>query len=105
VGGRKITLGNGLEALISKKIHSKDIPLLISPSFLREYNCGQIDISSLYRRNSEWCVAIVEVKSKNCISNSQRLRLKRSGELISHILDCPITYFLATSQKILCQIS
>jgi hypothetical protein len=105
VGGSKLAIGAAAEAELSKKVHIKGVPILISSSLLREFGCGQIDVSMLYKNSSgENCVAIFEVKSSEAVSAKQIGRLKMSAEFISTILDCPASCFLATGRNILCQI-
>ena len=75
--------GEKFELDVSRNIHSKNTPVLISSKLLRRYNCGQIDIC-LYDQE----LIIYELKL-NCrqISGRQYSRLMASQRLLASLLD------------------
>ncbi len=75
--------GNLLEKELSEKLHSAHVPFLISSLVLRNYECGQVDVS--YLKND--CIYLIEAKNGGEINHKQYFRLKKSGELVSKILD------------------
>jgi len=81
---KNISRGDELEKNLSKIIHDKYIPVLISSHFLRSKNCGQIDIS-VFRKGK---LVLYEVKNTpECISFKQRRRLNQSLELLCHVFN------------------
>ena len=77
--------GIELELHRSKNIHEAGIPILVSPIFLRNLGCGQIDIA-IYRNSK---ILLYEVKSnKNMLTKRQINRLKQSGVVLSEVLGC-----------------
>lgn len=78
--------GLKVELELSKKLHNKNIPFLISSQFLRSFGCGQVDIAYL----SKGRLVLVESKSGGGASGKQFKRLRASQELLSKVLDYPV---------------
>ena len=76
------------ELELSKSLHSKHIPVLISPKFLRERGCGQVDIAYYTGRE----IKLTEVKHRDScgLSWKQRTRLKNSVELVCKFFTSPV---------------
>ena len=83
-------IGEEFERGLSKVIHSKKIPVLISSKLLREYKCGQVDIAYV-EKNS---LKLIEAKSSGIgvlsMQKSQRKRLNRSAALLNSLLGIPV---------------
>lgn len=62
---------------------------MVSASFLRRYECGQIDAAVIIKNNKEHYLKVIEAKSSMFASKSQVRRLYRSVELISKFLNIP----------------
>lgn len=81
-----IVKGDALESLISSKIHQRYCPLLVSPTLLRRYGAGQIDVALIDQKKGVF--TLYECKAQlSFISSKQQLRLMNSLELISSILN------------------
>ncbi len=75
--------GDALEGSWSLKVHANSLPLLVSSLILREYGCGQIDVSCILN-DTVYCF---EVKSSGYVSRKQLSRLRKSSELLGIVLD------------------
>jgi len=86
------------EKELSRVFHknSEGTPILVSPLFLRDKNCGQLD---LVRLNKIKTIEVMEVKSSRWVSKQQQLRIRRSCQLLGHILKRPISLYFALCQK------
>ncbi|MBF0300790.1 MAG: hypothetical protein HQK51_18925 [Oligoflexia bacterium] len=95
-----ISLGNQIERDFSKTFHQKGIPILVSPLFLRDYGCGQIDFCRMnINKNGEMSAQLVEIKSSSNLSRKQYLRIKKSINLLSQILSIPVFFTFETRDK------
>lgn len=92
-----------LEIHFSKAVHSNSIPLLISAHFLRSRNCGQVDLASFKKEKSGIRIELFEVKRGGNLSEKQRIRLRRSGALLSMIFDCSVRSQVLTSMTSKCR--
>jgi len=75
------------EILQTKYYHSLGTPFLVSPLVLRSHGLGQIDLAYLKKKNSTWQLHIIEVKTKTVPSHSQWLRLLKSQDYLSKVLE------------------
>ena len=82
--------GDTCERLASSLTHKAGLPILIAPDFLRRMGCGQIDLCII---NKEKEGKIYELKSYGALSPRQRLRVIRSGFLLSRILGVNVDCF------------
>jgi hypothetical protein len=87
--------GLSLELIISTKYHKRGIPLLVSPLYLREMGCGQIDIAYIVKNK----VFIHEIKSNGLISELQIQRIKAASFLIAEILKLPVIRFITRPNR------
>ncbi len=84
-GLKSTSKGESLEKYNSIIIHKSGTPLLVSSLILREFNCGQVDISIFYKNQ----IHIFEVKCKpEAITKKQRARLMQSLEFIASVFEC-----------------
>ena len=78
------------ERKLSAYYHGRYTPVLISPKLLRDYGCGQVDIS--YIENQQ--IILVEAKSSilgiKSYYKKQKNRLVRSASLIQSLIDIPV---------------
>ena len=85
----KSTFGLKQEILASQTFHLEGIPLLVSPTLLRERFMGQIDLSRLKKDREGWLIEIAEVKSSSIghenFLRGQRARLFESANFLSGI--------------------
>jgi len=80
--------GDILEAQASKYFHRECVPALVSSLILRSKNLGQIDIAYLERDHKKtWVLKIVETKSSVYPSRSQMMRLRRTQDYLSRLLE------------------
>ncbi len=80
--------GDILEAQASKYFHRECVPALVSSLILRSKNLGQIDVAYLERDfKKSWVLRIVETKSSQYPSRSQMMRLRRTQDYLSRLLD------------------
>ncbi|RPJ70938.1 MAG: hypothetical protein EHM20_15045 [Alphaproteobacteria bacterium] len=79
--------GDKFEKDFSLHTHRVQVPVLISSQLLRSVNAGQIDVAGLVRKNKSWVLYLVELKSSIYPSAIQWLRLKRSQDYLSKVLD------------------
>ena len=79
--------GDRLEKSLSVLIHKTYLPVLISSKVLRSLNAGQIDLAGLSKNNKSWVLNLFEVKSSRYPSKQQWIRLLRSQEYLSKILE------------------
>lgn len=82
--------GKNLEKKMSEKIHAKELPVLISPQFLRDRRMGQIDLAILLKNNKEKLLTIYEVKSSMNVALWQRRRLLDSSHYIGLLLNAGV---------------
>ncbi len=79
--------GVALESELSKVIHRRCIPVLVSSRLLRSIGCGQIDICGHYGNS----LIIYEVKHKpEAMTQQQRARLNQSLEFLCHVFDSEV---------------
>lgn len=80
--------GDILEAQASKYFHRECVPALVSSLILRSKNLGQIDVAYLERDHKKsWVLKIVETKSSMYPSRSQMMRLRRTQDYLSRLLE------------------
>lgn len=84
--------GQSLEEEKSKIIHEKGLPILVSPTFLRDRFVGQCDIVKMEKSGQHKWITIYEVKSSGVIGLTQKKRLYGSCQLLSCLFNCP-TFF------------
>ena len=79
--------GHHLERVSSNKLPKDSVCLLISPQFLRERNCGQIDLSFFHKN----ILYLLELKSSpSKINYIQKRRLENSATLLGELFNCPV---------------
>ena len=92
--------GDTLESRFSKNFHKNGVPFLVSPLLLRSQNLGQIDVALLEKNSSKlWFVRIVELKSCQALSKRQYLRLKKTQDYLSRVLDIEVKLEVNFCQK------
>jgi hypothetical protein len=82
--------GDMLESELSVVFHQniRCVPALISSLVLRSQNLGQIDIAFLEKNNKKkWVLKIIETKFSQFPCRMQLMRLKRSQDYLSKVLD------------------
>ncbi len=79
--------GDRFEKEFSLIAHRGHLPVLISSQLLRSMNAGQIDVAGLTRKNKSWVLCLFELKSCHYPSVNQWIRLKRSQDYLSRVLD------------------
>lgn len=79
--------GEKWEILQTRYYHSLGTPFLVSPLVLRSHGLGQIDVAYIEKKNSAWQLRIIEVKTKTVPSKSQWLRLLKSQNYLSKVLE------------------
>ena len=80
--------GDLLESDYSEYFHQKGVPALISSMLLRSQNLGQIDIAYLKKNlQKKWILTIIETKFSQYPSRQQMMRLRRTQDYLSRILD------------------
>lgn len=71
----------------SVSFHAEGVPLLVSPSLLRQRFLGQIDLARLRKDRAGWLVEIAEVKSSETgtekMLQGQRRRLFGAQKFLS----------------------
>lgn len=81
------TKGVEFERMVSRLLHKKGVPLLLSDLVLRSYNLGQVDVSLVMPNQTE----LYECKNHNFpISAKQNKRLHDTGLFISCVLDSSV---------------
>jgi hypothetical protein len=82
----KKTKGDILESQASLVFHQKGIPVLVSPKYLREKGCGQVDVCRIVEERGDQLIEILEVKTEiEIISPNQHQRLRKSSQLLSEV--------------------
>jgi hypothetical protein len=80
--------GDILESQVSKYFHRECVPTLVSSVVLRSKNLGQIDIACLEKdHNKAWVLKIVETKYSRYPSKFQIMRLRRTQDYLSRLLE------------------
>ena len=80
--------GDILESSKSQFFHQKGVPTLVSSLLLRSQNLGQIDIAYLEKKaNKSWVLRIIESKSSMYPSHIQMMRLRKTQDYLSKVLD------------------
>lgn len=80
--------GDILEAQASKYFHRESVPALVSTLILRSQNLGQIDIAYLEKDHKQsWVLKIVETKYSRYPSKFQMMRLRRTQDYLSRLLE------------------
>lgn len=80
--------GDMLESDLSLKFHHQGVPALISSALLRSLNLGQVDIVYLERNHSrKWVIKIIETKFSQYPSQQQMMRLRRTQDYLSRVLE------------------
>lgn len=72
------------------------IPLLIQPRAIRILGGGQVDYCFIRNKN----VFLIESKYSLILSQRQKIRLKKSANLISSILEYPVYLYLFVRGKV-----
>lgn len=67
---------------MSRLVHGKQLPVLVSPLFLREREMGQVDLVGLVKNNDGLCLNVYEVKSSSYIALWQKRRLLHSSHFL-----------------------
>lgn len=93
-------IGNGFEANISYLFHQQGIPLLVDQAILRKRDAGQIDLARISKIQNSEVIEICEVKVNSDLSFKQKMRLRRSQEFLSLILERVCTFKLMRQEKI-----
>ncbi len=75
--------GESFELETSKIIHKEGIPFLISSYVLRDFGCGQVDLC-VVKNNS---IYLYELKSAGILSKKQNIRLNKSADFLSALLE------------------
>lgn len=82
--------GELFERELSKKLHQKHTPVLISSKLLRRLGCGQVDVSYV----AAGAIILVEAKSSLIgvvsMKKSQVRRLLRTARLLQNLLDLSV---------------
>lgn len=78
-------LGLSFECHLSEVFHSKGIPLLISPIFLRQKGLGQVDLARIFQGKVE----LWEVKHSPIITRVQMMRLRGAANYLARIFARP----------------
>jgi hypothetical protein len=80
--------GDMLESRVSEELHKKGVPALISSVVLRSLNLGQIDVAYLeLNQQKKWVLKIIETKFSLYPSKMQMLRLLRTQDYLSRVLE------------------
>ena len=80
--------GDMLEANLSAKFHKQGVPALISSVVLRSLNLGQVDIVYLEKNPTHnWVLKIIETKFSQYPSPMQMIRLRRTQDYLSRVLE------------------
>lgn len=80
--------GDIAESSHSLTLHQKGVPALVSSLVLRSQNLGQIDIAYLEKNSKKaWVLKIVEMKSSVYPSQMQLIRLRKTQDYLSRVLD------------------
>lgn len=84
--------GDMLEASASKYFHKTCVPALVSSLVLRSKNLGQIDVAYLEKsylkdKKTPWVLKIVETKSSVYPSRGQMMRLRKTQDYLSRVLE------------------
>ena len=81
-------MGDEYEQIISKEMHEKYMPVLLSPLLLRRLGAGQVDLAYLDNSSREEKIVLLEIKkNKQFFSGGQRRRLGRSQDLVASIFE------------------
>ncbi len=81
---KSLSKAQAFEQEVSLVLHQRFYPVLVSPLVLRDFRCGQIDISFI----KNGCLHIGELKSgQSILSLDQKRRLKRTQQFLTSILD------------------
>ena len=82
-------LGEVGESLVSDRFHKQGVPLLVSPVFLRQRGCGQIDVARFINKGvGQWHLEVAEVKCgerEEVLPHRQKQRLRKSVSLLSSL--------------------
>lgn len=80
--------GDILELETSRIYHQHGVPALISSLVLRSHNLGQIDIAYLEKNKKQsWVLVILETKSSMYPGRTQIMRLRRTQDYLSRLLE------------------
>lgn len=80
--------GDILESDYTKEMHQLGVPALISPLLLRSLNLGQIDVAYIQKASDKkWLLKIIESKSSLSPSRAQMLRLRKTQDYLSRVLE------------------
>lgn len=80
--------GDMHESQTSSFYHKRCVPALVSSLVLRSKNLGQIDIAYLEKnKNKSWVLVILETKSSLYPSRHQLIRLRRTQDYLSRLLE------------------
>jgi hypothetical protein len=90
--------GEQNEKNLSNYFHNRFIPVLISPKLLRELGAGQVDIAYL-KKNPNWQLKLIEVKSRSYPSPGQWQRLRKAQDYLSKVLECETILEVKFCQK------
>ena len=67
--------------------HSLGTPCLVSSVILRSRDLGQIDVAYLQKKDTNWQLQIIEVKSKFHPSSKQMRRLVKAQDFLARVLE------------------
>lgn len=91
--------GDLFERSLSKCLHTKFTPVLISSKFLRQFQCGQIDIAYI----SQGELVLAEIKSSSIgvesMAKTQSRRLQRSVALLYSLLEYPVKFKIIAKRR------
>lgn len=92
--------GDILESECSLLFHRRGVGVLVSPLVLRSLNLGQIDVAYLERTpKKSWVLIIIESKSSLFPSMHQMIRLRKTQDYLSRVLDVPAKLEVNFCQK------
>ena len=86
----KTDKGKDWERLMAKKLHQIDLPLLISPSWLKRFGGGQVDVAVI---KQDFVCHLYECKTNPFMSHQQGNRLRKSMAVVGLALKLPVKFF------------
>jgi hypothetical protein len=92
-------MGEHFEKSYSTNISKNEYPFLISELLLREKNLGQIDFAKCFKHKKKFKIQIFEIKTKSAPNKFQFIRLKRTQDYLSQILETEVELKISLCQK------
>lgn len=91
--------GDLFEKNFSRHFHQTHCPVLVSSLLLREQQAGQIDMAGLQKQVHGMVLVINELKFSQYPTTAQWLRLKKSQDYLSRVLDMEVKLSVKFCQK------